>query len=461
MNTTEAHSHQKHSKQITAIIVCVVCSSNKKQIPDDNYLHKDYQGSIMAITAESGAVRHKRYDPWGVRKNPETWDTDFSAGGSITARGYTMHEHLDDFGLINMNGRIYDPLLSRFLSPDNYIQSPDNPQNYNRYAYALNNPLKYTDPSGEFLLSAIVAGAFINTAMQDMAGNIDNFGDFILAAGVGAASGAAGGFAGHAVAGILNTATTFGSAVANGAITGASSGFAGGFVSGAGNAWIGGANLSDGMQAGIIGGGHGALFGTVSGAISGGIQYQRQFRIYQKGCEELGVNGENPVPKTDEFLSDAQQAWYEDAPMKKAIRFTVENVPKSDLNDLVAKGARASTIALSKGGILTGNSYVYFNENLAFNSAKTLFFTMGHELVHVSQFAALANQSRSLLYKPYFDELLDYHAYSYQNSLGGLKYNSFSNNDVMRLATQYPNYFKSLNYMMFNWTHSASFKYPF
>ncbi len=49
---------------------------------------------------------------------------------------------------INRNGRIYDPMLGHFLSPDPYIQVPDNPLNFNRYAYALFNPLKYTDPSG-------------------------------------------------------------------------------------------------------------------------------------------------------------------------------------------------------------------------------------------------------------------------------------------------------------------------
>ena len=49
----------------------------------------------------------------------------------------------DDFGLINMNGRVYDPFMSTFLSPDNYIQAPENSQNFNRYAYCLNNPLKY------------------------------------------------------------------------------------------------------------------------------------------------------------------------------------------------------------------------------------------------------------------------------------------------------------------------------
>ena len=64
-------------------------------------------------------------------------------------RGYTMHEHLDEFGLINMNSRLYSPYLSRFLAPDPYIQDPTNSQNFNRYSYCLNNPLKYTDPSGE------------------------------------------------------------------------------------------------------------------------------------------------------------------------------------------------------------------------------------------------------------------------------------------------------------------------
>lgn len=51
-----------------------------------------------------------------------------------------------------MNGRLYDPLVGRFLSPDNYVQAPDYSQSFNRYGYCLNNPLRYTDPSGDFLL---------------------------------------------------------------------------------------------------------------------------------------------------------------------------------------------------------------------------------------------------------------------------------------------------------------------
>jgi RHS repeat-associated protein len=70
-------------------------------------------------------------------------------------RGYTGHEHLVQFSLINMNGRLYDPILGRMLSPDNYTHGGS--QGYNRYTYAMNNPLKYTDPSGQVLAPAILA----------------------------------------------------------------------------------------------------------------------------------------------------------------------------------------------------------------------------------------------------------------------------------------------------------------
>ncbi len=63
-------------------------------------------------------------------------------------RGYTGHEHLDMFGIINMNGRVYDPATAMFFSPDPFVSSQGDWLNYNRYAYVLNNPMRYTDPSG-------------------------------------------------------------------------------------------------------------------------------------------------------------------------------------------------------------------------------------------------------------------------------------------------------------------------
>jgi len=117
---------------------------------------KDHLGSIIgAINQETGTVYLQNFDAWGRKRNPQTWAyTDIPTYFPLD-RGFTGHEHLDKFDLINMNGRMYDASLCRFLSPDPYVQMPDYSQNFNRYSYALNNPLLYTDPSGEFFLSLI------------------------------------------------------------------------------------------------------------------------------------------------------------------------------------------------------------------------------------------------------------------------------------------------------------------
>jgi RHS repeat-associated protein len=95
-------------------------------------------------------------------RNPANWQV--YAQGSQPAmiyggRGYTGHEHLNQFGLINMNARLYDPLLARFLAPDPFVASGLT-NDFNRYVYARNNPMMYTDPSGKFI-EWIIAGAII------------------------------------------------------------------------------------------------------------------------------------------------------------------------------------------------------------------------------------------------------------------------------------------------------------
>lgn len=121
--------------------------ANKKYL----YLQRDYQGSIVAITDQTGAVVEKRlFDAWGDIAKVQDGAGNTLAGLTILDRGYTGHEHLQSVGFINMNARLYDPKLHRFLQPDNNIQDPFNTQNYNRYGYVMNNPLKYTDPTGEF-----------------------------------------------------------------------------------------------------------------------------------------------------------------------------------------------------------------------------------------------------------------------------------------------------------------------
>jgi len=105
------------------------------------YIHTDHLGSYCALTNENKKVRQSnRFDPWGNNVG--------TANFALTARGFTGHEHYPQFKIINMNGRLYDPVIARFLSPDDYVQNPFFTQNYNRYSYALNNPLKYVDRTG-------------------------------------------------------------------------------------------------------------------------------------------------------------------------------------------------------------------------------------------------------------------------------------------------------------------------
>ncbi|MDL2224461.1 RHS repeat-associated core domain-containing protein [Bacteroidales bacterium OttesenSCG-928-M06] len=116
------------------------------------HAYTDYQGSLIAVTDKGGNLReHYAYDAWGLRRNPDDWTKNDTRTAFLFTRGYTFHEHIPEFNLINMNGRIYDPGVGLFFSPDPYIQAPGDWLNYNRYTYCMNNPLIYTDPSGEFI----------------------------------------------------------------------------------------------------------------------------------------------------------------------------------------------------------------------------------------------------------------------------------------------------------------------
>lgn len=119
---------------------------------------QDHLGSIAAIANENGAVIERlAFDPWGKRRYPNGLPDKADALVSInTDRGYTLHEHLDEVGVIHMNGRVFDPLIGRFMSADPFIQALGNLQSYNRYAYVMNNPLAYTDPSWYFSLKKLV-----------------------------------------------------------------------------------------------------------------------------------------------------------------------------------------------------------------------------------------------------------------------------------------------------------------
>ena len=122
----------------------------------------DHQGSLVALSDENGRVTSRMsFDPWGNRRAldengwhqwlqltqslPMAWDQKFRSMLSWTERGYTGHEHVDGLGFIHMGGRIYDPMLGRFLQADPFMEDTGT---LNRYTYVHNNPLGWVDPSG-------------------------------------------------------------------------------------------------------------------------------------------------------------------------------------------------------------------------------------------------------------------------------------------------------------------------
>ena len=249
------------------------------------YIHKDYLGSYYCVTSDNGIVIELNnveqiysFDPWGRRRNHTDWSYEDVPISFLFDRGFTGHEHLDAFELINMNGRVYDPVLGRMLSPDNFVQASTYSQNYNRYSYAFNNPLKYTDPDGEF--AHLIIGAIIGGTMNWISNGANFTWEGLGYFGIGAAAGALSAGIGAGIGGLVSGTGIFSFSVASslsiggvfpGMAIGASVGFTNGFISGTGNSLIAGnklgSALGNGINMGIIQGGTGALIGGITGGI--------------------------------------------------------------------------------------------------------------------------------------------------------------------------------------------------
>src|SRR5688572_8769608 len=103
-------------------------------------------GSAETISTSTGQTFEQRFDPFGA---PD------SSNATITRAGFTGHAHDNDLGLIDMKGRVYDPLASRFTTADPIVQAPYWSQGMNRYAYVFNDPINATDPSGFISMSDV------------------------------------------------------------------------------------------------------------------------------------------------------------------------------------------------------------------------------------------------------------------------------------------------------------------
>lgn len=261
--------------------------------PRWNYFHTDHIGSVTAISDDFGHVIEAAwggasaslmgYDAWGARRNPDGRYADpKSFQRQVGHREFTGHEAIPGVGLVNMNGRVYDPVLGRFLSPDPTVQFVANLQSLNRYSYVLNNPLRYTDPTGYRAVfsgdidSAITVGltaaamvgcaiggptgaACIAAAIAGTAWNVTTmrvngaaWGDIIALEGMTAIAGY---MIGQATTGVL------GETVMAGLISGTISGAVNGAISAA----VMGGDLGDNVLQGAI---HGAMEAAASVVVS-------------------------------------------------------------------------------------------------------------------------------------------------------------------------------------------------
>lgn len=176
----------------------------------------------------------------------------------MTNRGYTGHEHLNEVGLIHMNGRVFDPLIARFISADRIIQAPNDMQSYNRYAYVRNNPLKYTDPSGFSWRSKNVTDKFRSFRKNVSKAWRENW-KTIVAVGLAV-------WGGWAVYSSMTLLTTPGTMLAIQA--GTAAGATSGAIMGATATALNGGNLREVISAGLTGGAQGAVSGALFGGVS-------------------------------------------------------------------------------------------------------------------------------------------------------------------------------------------------
>ncbi|HET8941107.1 MAG TPA: RHS repeat-associated core domain-containing protein [Rudaea sp.] len=211
------------------------------------------------------------FDAHGTRRDPNNWQGSAPTPVSTT-RGFTGHEHVDTFGFIHFNGRIYDPAIGRMLQADP-LTGPGN-QSLNRYSYVVNNPLSLTDPSGynwwhnlDRIAGWITFGPLFPSVRNDYYSTLAN--PYVRM--VGAAIAAY--FTAGAVAGAF--ASELGAGAAN-AVGGAAGGFVGGEIQSQGN-----------LKAGF----YGAATGAFGNYLAGGTYFSNPL----DSAERLGsaaINGD-------------------------------------------------------------------------------------------------------------------------------------------------------------------------
>ena len=329
------------------------------------YIHTDHLGSYCAITNSAKQVRQRNFfDPWGNNIGAVNY--------SLTTRGFTGHEHYPELKIINMNGRLYDPVIARFFSPDKYVANSSFTQDFNRYSYARNCPLMYTDPSGEFInyIIGAIAGGLMNWALNGCEFTWKGLAYFGIGAAAGALGAGIGGGISSAIAGTGFSAGFLGTSAAgvaassffNGFAVGFGAGFSSSFVTGAGNSWMGGAGFGKGLLNGVISGAMSGLGSGLLGGIVGGFDAKLDGRRFMDGATivKSGSFGQ-PIPPIstgqDRCLYDALQA------IDKSLELNHSPEELFECMVLGNNGLPYADVTLQNYAEWTGQTFVDFSGN--------------------------------------------------------------------------------------------------
>ena len=105
-----------------------------------NYYVNDHLGGTNKVYDKDGnQTASNEYYAYGEDKLETGVNQDFK---------FTGKQQDDSTGMYYYGARYYEPMIARFVAADSFKGEINNPQSLNRYAYTLNNPIKYTDPSG-------------------------------------------------------------------------------------------------------------------------------------------------------------------------------------------------------------------------------------------------------------------------------------------------------------------------
>ena len=130
------------------------------------FCHQDHLGSSSVLSDHAGnRVEHYEYSAFGRERY-----NDPAASFPVSQR-FTGQVLDAETGLYYYGSRYYDPELARFIQPDTLIPDVSNPQSWNRYAYTLNNPLKYVDPTGHWDLPAVTYNWMPNSWVRYLGGS--------------------------------------------------------------------------------------------------------------------------------------------------------------------------------------------------------------------------------------------------------------------------------------------------